>query len=270
MLGKLIKYEMKATGRILLPIYSAVIIMGIISSLFIRTRPDFTWNNKFIMLTALISIVLFIALIIASLVLSFVISIYRYKQNLLGSEGYLMNTLPVAVWQNIAAKLTSAVIYQLLSIAVSLIAGFLFLVVGNNIMISEIFNAFKDFFRFLIMYNNADMWLLIIEILFLIIVTTAASNMMVYSAISIGHSKNNHKVLNSVGVYIIFYIAGQFINTILITFGGSLFDNLLTGINLTDSLPHIFITGICLLELAYGIVYFAIANYFMKNKLNLQ
>ena len=104
MLGKLIKYELRASGRLLLPIYGAVVIMGLISSIFIKLRPDFSFGNRFLTVAAVLSMILFFVLIVAAIIASYIFAIYRYKKNLLDSEGYLMNTLPVSVRQKMCIR----------------------------------------------------------------------------------------------------------------------------------------------------------------------
>lgn len=157
MLGKLIKYELRASGRLLLPIYGAVVIMGLISSIFIKLRPDFSFGNRFLTVAAVLSMILFFVLIVAAIIASYIFAIYRYKKNLLDSEGYLMNTLPVSVRQNISAKLIPAVLYQLLSIIVAFIAGLLFFIIGSNATATDLFGAVNRFFTELIRASNVHL-----------------------------------------------------------------------------------------------------------------
>ena len=181
-----------------------------------------------------------------------------------------MNTLPVSVWQNISAKLIPAVIYQLLSIIAIFIAAMLLFIIGSSTTASELLGAVSNFFEELIMASNVHLWLLLVEIIILLLISFAASNLMIYAAMSVGHSFTNHKVLGSVGVYVTFYIASQFINTFLLISANTLPDSFLSGSNFTSAMPHMIMIGVILLEAAYGAVYFLISDYFMKNKLNLQ
>lgn len=270
MLGKLIKYELWASGRMLLPIYGAVIIMGLISSVFLKFSPDLSYDSRFLIIAAALSMVLFFVLIAAAIIASYIFAIYRYKKNLLGSEGYLMNTLPVSVWQNISAKLIPAVLYQLLSIIAVFIAAFLLFTIGSNTTAVELLESMGRFFEELKNASNVHLWLLLAEITVLLLISFAVSNLMFYAAMSVGHSFTNHKVLSSVGVYVAFYIASQFISTFLLIAAGAFSDNFLSGADFADAIPHMIMGGVILLEAAYGAVYFFISGYFMKNKLNLQ
>ena len=41
MLGKLLKYEFKATGRLVLPLYGALLVFGLINKIFLETEIGF-------------------------------------------------------------------------------------------------------------------------------------------------------------------------------------------------------------------------------------
>ncbi len=112
MLIKLLNYEFKAMGRILIPFYGALILLGLISSVYTRFIPD---DIALLNLSSIILIMLFVLMIIFATALSFIMTILRFKRNLLDIEGYIMNTLPVTPWQNISAKLITAIVFQILA-----------------------------------------------------------------------------------------------------------------------------------------------------------
>lgn len=271
MLRKLLRYEFKASGRILLPIYGAVLIMGIISSLFVGTAPNMDWNNTFMSIMMVVSIVLFFGLIFAALCLSLVVSIIRFKKNLLGEEGYLMNTLPVSTWQNIIAKTVIAVFYQILSAIVAVVAGLLFtVVVSSNLSALDTFQAFGNAFHTIYSQIGGAFWLYFIEICLLMLISLFSSNMMIYASMSVGHSMNTHKVVSSVAVFVAFYIVSQIVNSLLLT-GGMYFYNLVGLYTLSNLYrPQPIILAVIVLEIAYLTAYFFITKYFLKNRLNLQ
>lgn len=86
MLGKLLKYELKATSRTFLPIYGALILVALGNRLFRMGNINLGFG-----LTTAILVGLFVALG----VLTLMVTIQRFNRNLLGDEGYLMFTLPV-------------------------------------------------------------------------------------------------------------------------------------------------------------------------------
>ncbi len=87
MLGKLLKYEVKATSKTFIPIYISIILISLINVTFMR-------NNIFIEAQNIIHLVI-IAFYIGITALTIIVTTERFRKNLLGDEGYLMFTLPV-------------------------------------------------------------------------------------------------------------------------------------------------------------------------------
>jgi len=114
MLGKLLKYEIMATGRIFLPLYLGLLVVAIISS--------FTFRSDIDIIIVIFSVLLF-ALYTTLVIVTIILLIQRFYQNLLKDEGYLMFTLPVTPATLIASKLITACMWCVLSMIVGLIAG---------------------------------------------------------------------------------------------------------------------------------------------------
>lgn len=266
MLGKLLKYEFKATGRIMLPVYAAAIIMGFISSILFnyKTNISFGENNLFTISSLIVFILLF-CLITAAVVLSFVTSILRFKKNLLDNEGYLMNTLPVTTGQNISAKLITAVFYQIVSVIVACLAGAVFFVGGTEVTVAEVLNSITYLFYYAATHLTTQQWIITFELIILSLFSLIILNTEMYTAISIGHSANNHKILKSVGAYIVLYIIKNILSSLLIL-------PLVIKYNTTSiqKLPTALLLLFIAVDIVYFAIYFAITNYFMKKRLNLQ
>ena len=86
MLGKLLKYELKATSRVFIPLYIAILVVSIVNGLSL--------NLEILNIQGLATIVL-MCLFISLFVITIVVTIQRFNKNLLKDEGYLMFTLPV-------------------------------------------------------------------------------------------------------------------------------------------------------------------------------
>ena len=114
---KLLKYEWKACARICLPLYGVLILMSFVTHL-LYSIPQ---NSTFGFMLPAISSMLYMGVMMAAFVVTAVILIQRFYKNLLGSEGYLMFTLPVTVTQHLLSKTIIAVVM----IALSGIAAFL-------------------------------------------------------------------------------------------------------------------------------------------------
>ena len=120
MLGKLIKYEWKATARLILPLYLAVVVLAVIYKLLSLLSPH-AWQAP-----QVISMVIYIFLIIATFIMVFVVMIQRFYKNLLTEEGYLSFTLPVQPWKHIISKLLLSLFWVITSV---LVAGLSVLIV---------------------------------------------------------------------------------------------------------------------------------------------
>lgn len=94
MLGKLIKYDLKALAKILAPLWGVLLVMGIIFGISIRSNLEGIGNT----------------MIVAIFVVNVIIVIQRFWKGLLQEEGYLMFTLPVTTRSLILSKVISALI----------------------------------------------------------------------------------------------------------------------------------------------------------------
>ena len=104
MLSKLVGYEMKAFGRILLPIYGAIVVTALLLGINMHFI-SFSENAGAIALSIVLAI-----LVAAVFIVTILLSVIRFYNNLLGREGYLMFSLPVGTGDLIWAKVISSVI----------------------------------------------------------------------------------------------------------------------------------------------------------------
>ena len=103
---KLLKYEWKACARTCLPLYGVLILMSLISRI-LYVIPK---NASLDFMLPAIGSMLYMGVMMAAFVVTAVILIQRFYKNLLGSEGYLMFTLPVTVSQHLFSKTIIAVV----------------------------------------------------------------------------------------------------------------------------------------------------------------
>ena len=133
MLGKMLKYDLKAMSKTMLPFFLVIIGMTVLNSFFIH----FEWMSGIIAGSSII-FGLFIALGVTALVMI----ITQFYHNVLGDEGYLTNTLPVGVDVILFSKLLSAMIWLCLSGVVGIIV--LFITLATTAGASEFFSATFD------------------------------------------------------------------------------------------------------------------------------
>ena len=116
MLRKLFKYEIKATGRIFLPMYALLLVFAGVTRVFMEI------NTDFMRIPQVLTSVLYGFLVIGVFVLTIAVAIQRFYKNLLGDEGYLMFTLPVKAHSHITAKLFTTLMWAVLSVVATLLS----------------------------------------------------------------------------------------------------------------------------------------------------
>jgi hypothetical protein len=250
MLGKLIKYEFMATGRIFLPLIAAFLLISLIVGIFIRLNfPGL----------ALISnlIVLFIAT--ALCVVAFIVTLQRFYSGLLGNEGYLMFTLPTSVDSLILSKLIVSVVW----ISTGFIAMQAFFVMlinsfaaSNLLSLFDVYRWMSGSFPFAAIFS--------IQLIF-------TGTLMLYASMSIGMLAGQYRILASCGAYVATWIAIPVTYSVFIEIERII--NLPTLV-LIDIKGYVFLDTAMLefiiIHLIICLVLYGITRYLLKNRLNLE
>lgn len=207
MLGKLMKYEFKATSRIFLPFFGALLVMSGITRLFwslFQTDELDEMITQLVMIPKILSVTLYIMVIIAIVIVTYIVMIQRFYKNLLGDQGYLMFTLPVEPWMNIVNKLLVSLIWILASMVVMMLSG-LILAAGTelwNEMVAELPRAFREIVDLFEQEFHMSIVWLVVEWVAAVIISTIHGILQIYAAIAIGHLCGRYKILASVGAYL--------------------------------------------------------------------
>lgn len=265
MLGKLLKYEMKATARIFLPLYLLLLVYSAIHKAISAFSP-----NK-LQLPQALSLVVYIMILCCIFVATIVVMIQRFYKNLLSDEGYLMFTLPTKPWKHIVSKLTVSMLWTALSGIVAIAS--IFIVAFNEIAKSGFIQFVTEFTGKFFEYYGAFSIILIIEALLFIVVGLAQNILVIYASIAVGHLANKYRVLTSLGAFIAINTASQIIMTV-VTAIGSLFPiPKFTSVGFmiaTDPLIQLALWIILILTGLLSAGYFVLANYILSRKLNLE
>lgn len=266
MLGKLIKYELKATGRLFLPIFLSILVLAVINKLLSFLSP-LDWS-----VPASISMAIYVILIIGMFVMSIIVMIQRFYRNLLSDEGYLMFTLPTKPWTHIISKLLVSMFWIAASVTVAFISGMI--IVYDKGMFPVIIRGFSEGYYWLYKQLGSSLFLLTLEGLILIITSLISGIMVIYAAIALGHLFNKHKMLASFGAFILLNTLAQFLISLITLLPGSLlYSHLHISANNVESMR-----AVGQLALMYGIIftgllsaiYFSITNYILSKRLNLE
>lgn len=222
MLGKLLKYELKATSRVFLPLYLTLLVVALINSFFV--------NSEMFQIQGLLMMV-FGSLLIAMFVITFVVLLQRFGKNLLGDEGYLIFTLPVNSNSIILSKYLVALLWTLLSGIVAIIA-FSFIAIIPLVQdlkweLSYIFNSIGEFSK---LFFTKGFPPYVINFILLMFLGYSVFIFTVYLSLSMGQLPvfNKHRALASfisfIGLNILFSFVQNFITSFLLdhSFSGTI------------------------------------------------
>ena len=243
MFWNLVRYEFKNVNKWYLALYGAVLALsGLIG---IQAK---TYNNLPIKESQPI-LLIFLALVFGGLMITLGIStliliIRRFKGSVYDRQGYLTLTLPVSEHQIILAKLLGAFIWSLISSAVLVLSIYIILVIIEPNSVN--FLAFKDLFQ---QYLDSISLSLISFIL-----STVASILCIYLAISIGQLFNEYRTALAVLAYIVIHVVLGF-SDLFLNFG---------------SHYNMMLTYEIFKDLILSAAFYLGTYYILKNKVNLQ
>ena len=263
MLGKLMKYELKATARVFLPLFVLIIPMSLLTKLFLNTTADSFEIPRMITMSV------YVILIVALFVMTFIVTIQRFYRNLLGDEGYLSFTLPVKTHTHIDAKLLVTLIWVLLSILIAAISIFILAVDGQTMRkIGELLSQLNPFLA----KYGASVWIAVIEGIVLMLVSTLCQTAEIYSAITVGNLSSKHKLIAGIGAYIGFGVVMQTIASIFVSMFKPFVENYFTATNPDFPFPAInfMLLIILLMQLIYLGVFYFLTDWLLGRKLNLE
>jgi len=249
-IGKIFKYEMKHTVRILLPVYIATIIIALITGLTISVGSE--GNLNFPESTGVYEsthsgisgffFFLYMVICVTSAVVSISVISKRFKNGLLGDEAYLNLTLPVTMgehlWGRIAANLVWIICY-IVTIVISLVMLYI-----KNLKVININEPLISNFI----------------ILFLTITMVAMSLIMfIYLINAIGHlSKKHRTMVKLLAIIIIITITSRLTGSIDIMYFRQ------------DEDPIGVFYIWLLISLCFSVIFGLVTHFIMKLKLNLE
>ena len=260
---KLLKYEWKACARTCLPLYGVLILMSLISRI-LYVIPK---NASLDFMLPAISSMLYMGVMMAAFVVTAVILIQRFYKNLLGSEGYLMFTLPVTVSQHLLSKTIIAVVM----IALSGIAAFLSIGIFADMSFGTLFvDMIKGVAR-------SGGLLFGLELLVLAVLGIAGMALFVYMCMALGHLAGKHRLLMSVVWYVVLSTALQVLLLRVMMGAGNAvpepFVDLMkvwwSGITPMGA-AHLMLRFCCVFTLLSDAVYFLVTRWILVHKLNLE
>lgn len=272
MLTKLIKHELQATGRIMLPLFLLLLVTAVGGNLSSRVLLDA--DNVLLNALGFIFMLAFALAIVAVCLMACALMVYRFYKSLLQDEGYVMMTLPVSVHQHVISKLLVSMLWFVLSFIV--VAAACIILAYHVGIVKEIagvaYAAVHELFE---SGYTLDAVVFIIELLLLVFFGSAFACLHFYLALSAGHSFSSRKLLWSVVSYFAIQLALNLL-TALVLFG-------LGNMSFVDILDTNVFTGMDSIKLGQTVVFIYIAVsalktalfyfptvYFLRRRLNLE
>lgn len=266
MLGKLIKYEIRATSRTFLPMYALLIVFAIINKIFISI------NSKLLSIPQVIAMTVFIVIIAAIYVMTLVVTIQRFNKNLLTDEGYLSFTLPVKIHTHIDCKMVVSLLWTIVSLLVSALA--IFVLAADHITFAKIGEAFGVIGNAMNQYGISS-YVILFEAVVLLVIGALSSIVEIYAAITIGNFSSKHKLLAGVGAFVAIGIVEQIVSSAILTgFGGGImhyFQSLEhSSISAQIAAVQLVFLGLIIYSLFFGLICYFLTEWLLRKKLNLE
>lgn len=207
MLGKLIKHEFRATGRLMAPLFGALVLLALAVRANDLVFQHVESYSAFLNILNRLLIIAYVLALLGVMVFSTVLMIKRFHQNFLTDEGYLMFTLPVSVHSLLWSKLITAALFFLFTFAAELLA--LAIVIWQGGVSAELYNNFISGLRELGSYYTGNGIAIALEAFAMLFVSLLVTCLLFYAPMSIGYSFANHKGLLSVVFYFVIQAVQQ-------------------------------------------------------------
>lgn len=268
MLGKLLKYELKATSRVFIPLYIAILVVSIVNGLSL--------NLEILNIQGLATIVL-MCLFISLFVITIVVTIQRFNKNLLKDEGYLMFTLPVSSKHLVLSKYLTSLIWTFLSFVVAFLSFTIIFMIPTYkyFDFSYFINEFNLLFSNMLNLNILGQF---IKIILLMIISYTIFIFNVYLALSVGQLPifNRFRNVSSFIGFLVINLLISYAQNIVSLFVNNAsvnieaIDNINYAINSVTSIVSKGLNIAIVINLIIIVVLFFATTYILDKKLNLE
>ena len=268
MLGKLLKYELKATSRVFIPLYIAILVVSIVNGLSL--------NLEILNIQGLATIVL-MCLFISLFVITIVVTIQRFNKNLLKDEGYLMFTLPVSSKHLVLSKYLTSLIWTFLSFVVAFLSFTIIFMIPTYkyFDFSYFINEFNLLFSNMLNLNILGQFL---KIILLMIISYTIFIFNVYLALSVGQLPifNRFRNVSSFIWFLVINLLISYAQNIVSLFVNDAsvnieaIDNINYAISSVTSIVSKGLNIAIVINLIIILVLFFATTYILDKKLNLE
>jgi hypothetical protein len=198
---------------------------------------------------------------------------------MLKDQGYLSNTLPVKMWQQILAKVITYTVWIIASIAMMFVS-FIVYIVGSD----DFNNLLRSTLKLLENIGNYPKVIPMLLFTVVLVLAQIVVNMLsFFAAVSLGQIFNKHRVAGSIAFYFLLnYVMGIVTSAAMMIIPDftKKMDSIDVRINAADTVGeaitaiqgpvYICLTYVLIIEIILGAIYFGITNYMLSKKLNLE
>lgn len=270
MLGKLLKYEFRETARPLLLINLILAGLTLLGCLVVVTG---LYDNPVMSVFFTLYIALYFFSIIAAFIITIVLLTIRFYKTMFSAQGYLTHTLPAAPSQILHAKILSSSAWTIATALVCIFCAFSFLFcVFGTPTANEFLRAQQE----LSLVLGIGFYPAVFLMLGMTALVLLANLLMVFACLSIGQTFHQNRIPGAIGAGVVFYMIQQAVSLISLVVCGFPFilgkDEELLQMTVTE-MPEFF-QKVILFSMGevfvFGLAYYAICRYIIKNKLNLE
>ena len=276
MLMRLIRHELRATGRTMLPLLGLLVLSALGANFSIRSLN--ASPQPLLRLLGSVLPALFAVALVGVVSSALTSSVRRFHSNLLQDEGYLMMTLPVSVHQHIWCKLLVPAFWFVLTAATAALS--VHLTVRDVRTIQQLWRNAQEGYAMFFSDTSLDrffsaltspgvLWMLGSTVL----LGALCLCLQCYAAMAVGHSFSGRKSLYSVGLFFLMGLAIQFVGMgckeIWQLFG--LWQRLMAGPGTMKGAAAMMANlGLVMTaEVLYAAVFYTVTAIFLKRRLNL-
>ena len=270
MVGKLFKHEIKSYLRSLM--FVEIILLAV--ALMNRLVQIFEFDSVVYDIVFGSSVIMLVITMLAAIFLTVAMGVIRFYKNLFTHEGYLTFTLPVSPMQHLFVKITTFLLFALITVASIFVA---FSVATFGEMFVELVKAGTYLFKVVgEKIGFVSLCMYIVEFALLLLVSVAFQMLTYYLCMSIGQLTGKNRIWLSLGVYFIIYVVTQVFETILIVIysileNANALDVIIDYIgNHIEGCAHF---GLWFMIVFYALVsgvYFLVSYRIISRKLNLE
>lgn len=277
MFKKSLKYEMKASSRVLIPLFISVLAMSALVAVGLAGLNAFDELAKENETVAIVAenilgfmVVAFVALIVASSITVFVLMVRRFYTSFFTDEGYLTFTLPVTVDCHLGVKTVAMMIWYAINDVVILLSCGIF-AFGVFVLVPDSFTVDPEMINMVVESVTENFGGTVWSTVLMSAVSGLASYFLLFLAISIGCMlTKKHRFITCAVCY---FVANSIVGNItsLVTTLVTVSFNAMGNLSASD-VDLMYMTIMLITTVVYAVLgvgcYFG-TRYILKNKVNL-